>query len=355
MHIVRRDRMARSVFAAAIIAAHLLFVFLLTAPRRHDTTPISGAGESVLLLLPGDSREATAQSKPADIEPQLEKPEVVWVPIAPDFAIESPAEAGRPQVASQLGSGRPDVPGSLASDAGIAVLQRVLPQYPVESVRAGEEGSAVLQVLVDEGGRASEVRVARSTGFERLDDSAVKAVSLWKFAPSTKGALAVATWGELELRFELSRYSVSRIVDAPLDLVPPGQILSVGNQEPVAGGEAALRGLMNEMRSADADAFDAPWLRDELKRMKEALVGWGEAGAIQFRGPAAGNRWRAYEVRPEFRKGNGRETIDLRWDVYRVSHDHGVSEWRIAIDRNGTIWCAHASSVPRAKAVLVSR
>ena len=32
---------------------------------------------------------------------------------------------------------------------------------------------------------------------------------------------------------------------------------------------------------------------------------------------------------------------ELRWDVYQVSHDRGVSEWRIALDHNGTIWSAH--------------
>jgi protein TonB len=344
--------MARSVFAAAIIAVHLLLVYFLAAPLRHYTTAISGAGESVLLLMPGESRETTARSEPTPIEPQLEKPEVVWVPTSPDFEIRSADEASRQQSASQLGSGRPDVPGTLAPDAGIAVLQRVLPQYPIESVRAGEEGSTVLQVLVDESGRASEVRVARSSGYERLDDSAVRAVSLWKFAPSTQGALPVATWGEMELRFDLYHFTISRIVDAPLDLVPPGQILNAANEAPVPGGEAALRGLMKEVRSSDADAFDAPWLRDELKRMKAALAGWGEAGAIQFKGAAAGNRWRAYEIRPEFRKGNGRETIELRWDAYEVSHDRGISEWRIAIDRSGTIWCAHAGSVRPGAAVL---
>ena len=357
MQIVRRDRMARSVFAAAILAAHLLLVYFLSAPLRQNTTLISGAGESVLLLVPGESREAQAKSEPAPIEPQLEEPEVVWVPTKLEFDIKASAETAGEQVASsQLGSGRPDVPSTLASDAGIAVLQRVLPQYPIESVRAGEEGSAVLQVLVDESGKASEVRVARSTGFNRLDDSAVKAVSLWKFAPSTKGALPVATWGELELRFELYRVTVSRIVDAPLDLVPPGQILNVANDSPVPGGEIALRGLMKEVRSANADAFDAPWLRDELKRMKEALAGWGEAGAIEFHGAAAGNRWRSYEVRREFRKGGARETVELRWDVYRVSHEHGMTEWRIAIDRDGDIWCAHATAFhPKVFVVQVAR
>jgi hypothetical protein len=98
-------------------------------------------------------------------------------------------------------------------------------------------------------------------------------------------------------------------------------------------------------------------MRDELKRMKSALAGWGEVGTIQYKGVAAGNRWRSYEVRPEFRKGSGgRETVELRWDLYAVSHDRGFSEWRIAIDRSGNIWSAHAGSVRPGSVVLqVSR
>jgi protein TonB len=333
--------MARGTVAAVIVVAHVLFAYFLIQPLRRFTAPGAGAGESVLLLLPGDSKESREQSPPAPIEPTLEEPQAVQVTLAPNVEIRPPTDASDSSFA-QVGSGRPNLPVMLAPDAGIAVLRTVMPQYPVESMRAGEEGAAVLQVLVDESGRASDVRVARSSGYERLDDAAVQAVSRWQFAPSTQGALAVATWGEMEMRFNLYRYSVSRIVDAPLDLVAPGQILNASNEAPVSGGEQALRALMDTVRSGNPDSLDAPWLRDDMRRMKEALAGWGEEHAIQFKGPAAGNRWRSYEIRPEFRNGNGRQTVELRWDVYQVSHDRGVSEWRIAIDRSGTIWCAHA-------------
>ena len=334
--------MARGTVAAVIVFAHVLLAYFLIQPLRRFTTPAASAGESVLLLLPGDSREARAQSQSAPIEPTLEEPQPVKVSLAPNVEIRPATDEASDSSFAQLGSGRPDVPATLAPDAGIAVLQSVMPQYPVESMRAGEEGAAVLQVLVDEGGRASDVRVARSSGYERLDAAAVSAVNRWQFAPSTKGSLAVPTWGEMEMRFNLYRYAISRIVDAPLDLVAPGQILNAANETPVPGGEQALRALMAEVRSGDPDSFNAPWPRDDMRRMKEVLAGWGEEHAIQFKGAAAGNRWRSYEIRPEFRKGNTRQTVELRWDVYEVSHDRGVSEWRIAIDRNGAIWSAHA-------------
>jgi TonB family protein len=336
-----RDRLARGTVAALIVVAHVLLAYFLIQPLRRFTTRGPGAGESVLLLLQGDTREAKAQSRPALIEPTLEEPSVA-APSAPDLQIRPASDVPTEPSAAQLGSGRQEVPVSLTADSGIAVLQRVMPRYPPESVRAGEEGGTILQVLVDEKGRASDVRVVRSSGYERLDDAAVSAVGMWKFAPSTQGALPVSTWGELELQFNLYRYTVSRIVDAPLDLVPPGQILNAANESPVPGGAGALRALLNEIRTANADSLDAPWLRDDLQRMKEALNGWGEEHVIQYKGAAAGNRWRPYEVRPEFRKGSGRETVELRWDVYQVAHDRGISEWRIAIDRDGKIWCAHA-------------
>ncbi len=344
MYFRARDRTARGTVAAIIIVAHLLLAYFLIQPLRRFTSAAPGSGESELLLMPGDARETQAQSPPVPIEPELEEAKAVSV-TAPTLEIRPATDDSRDQSATQLGSGRSDVPVSLAPDVGIAVLQRVMPQYPIESVRAGEEGGTVLQVLVDERGQASDVRVARSSGYDRLDQAAMRAVSAWKFAPSTQGALAVPTWGELELRFNLYRFTVSRIVDAPLDLVPPGQILNAANETPVPGGEEALRTLMNEVRAGDPDSFDAPWLRDEMKRMREALAGWGEANEIRFKGAAAGNRWRPYEVRPEFRKGGVRSTVELRWDIYEVAHDRGVSEWRIAIDRNGRIWCAHAGRV----------
>jgi len=349
-------RASRGLFAAGIVAAHLLFAYFLIVPLRQLTTRIPAAGEAVMFLLPGDTRDRAQSVEQAEVEPQLEEPQVVWVPMTPDLAIEYPDDAAHQSAAAQAGSGRADVPETLASDAGIAVLRRVLPQYPIESVRAGEEGSAILQVLVDQTGHASDVRVVRSSGYGRLDDSSVNAVSRWQFAPAMKGALPVQAWGEMEMRFNLYRFTVSRIVDAPLDLVPPGQILNAAQVSAVPGGDKALRALIDEVRTTDADAFDAPWLRDELKRMRGALAGWGEPGAIVFQRAAAGNRWRSYEVRPEFRRSVGRETVELRWDIYDITHDHGSSEWRIAVDREGHIWCAQADSVRPGSTVLqVSR
>lgn len=52
------------------------------------------------------------------------------------------------------------------------------PAYPVMSVEKGEEGKAVLSILVAPGGRITEVKLIESSGYERLDKAAMRAV--WK-------------------------------------------------------------------------------------------------------------------------------------------------------------------------------
>jgi protein TonB len=339
-----RDRTTRGAFAAAIVIAHVLLAYFLTLGRSTITSTSPGAGVSVMLRLPGNSDPSEIETARTEVEPQLEEPE----PLDPteiasaDKALEirDSSSASSPV---EVGLGRPDQPGKALSDTGIAVLRRVLPVYPGESKLAGEQGSTILQVLVDERGNASEVRVVRSSGFARLDASAVTAVEQWKFAPQTKGTTPVAAWGEMELRFNLNRYTVCRVNDAPLDLVPPGGILNAPNDTPVPGGDAALQILMSDL---DFGSSGQEWSRGEAGLVQDALKAWGEVQNVRFAGSVAGNRWRSYEVKPQFLRGGSRETVELRWDLYQVWHERGTSEWRIAIDRNGRIWCAHAITAP---------
>ena len=48
------------------------------------------------------------------------------------------------------------------------------PEYPSASIRLGEEGLVGLQLYINEDGRVGEAKIASSSGFERLDDAAVK-------------------------------------------------------------------------------------------------------------------------------------------------------------------------------------
>jgi periplasmic protein TonB len=78
------------------------------------------------------------------------------------------------------------------------------PAYPDSAKQRGEQGRALLRVEVTADGRAAAVSVLRSTGFARLDQSAVEAVRGWRFLPATRGGRPIAATAEVPVNFELS-------------------------------------------------------------------------------------------------------------------------------------------------------
>jgi protein TonB len=80
------------------------------------------------------------------------------------------------------------------------------PPYPSASLRLGEEGVVGLALYLGEDGKVMDAKVEASSGFERLDDSAVKhAVRAWKFEPCMKGSQPVACWHRIKFRFKIDQ------------------------------------------------------------------------------------------------------------------------------------------------------
>ncbi len=83
-------------------------------------------------------------------------------------------------------------------------LKNPKPVYPPLSQRQNEQGTVKLRVLVEATGLPSKVEVERSSGFERLDKSAVAAVTRWEFVPAKLGSQAVSGWVSVPIVFSLT-------------------------------------------------------------------------------------------------------------------------------------------------------
>lgn len=77
------------------------------------------------------------------------------------------------------------------------------PSYPVRSRRAGETGQAMVRVLIDTGGRATQVGLQKSTGHQALDDEALSAVRKARFRPYVEGGVAQPVWVLIPINFVL--------------------------------------------------------------------------------------------------------------------------------------------------------
>jgi protein TonB len=112
------------------------------------------------------------------------------VPSPAPAANAAPAAAATTPSATQSSANAQATWSPPRSDA--AYLNNPKPAYPAVSLRLGEAGRVVLSVLVSASGAAEQVSVRTSSGYERLDQAALKAVKKWKFIPARRGDQAVA-------------------------------------------------------------------------------------------------------------------------------------------------------------------
>jgi protein TonB len=125
---------------------------------------------------------------PIDIQPQQEVIELPPVEIVPQ--------------ASSTGTAISE-PSPLQVDPNKTLTR---PEYPATSIRLNEQGKVLLLIYVLPNGKVGDVKVSRSSGYPRLDASAMReAKRSWRFLPAKDGSgSAVAAWGTFEVAFQLN-------------------------------------------------------------------------------------------------------------------------------------------------------
>jgi protein TonB len=119
-----------------------------------------------------------------------------------DTAVAGPGAAGG---GGSGGGGGDGSGGDGSGGARVAYGQNPLPPYPLVARRLGMEGVVLLAVLVAPDGRAAEVRLARSSGHQQLDDSAVRTVrERWRFIPARRDGAPVESRVTVPIRFRLA-------------------------------------------------------------------------------------------------------------------------------------------------------
>lgn len=82
-------------------------------------------------------------------------------------------------------------------------LDNPKPPYPSASRRMGEEGEVQLRVSVDANGNVQQIELHKSSGFARLDQSALDTVKRWRFVPARQGNQPVSSSVIVPIQFSL--------------------------------------------------------------------------------------------------------------------------------------------------------
>ena len=75
--------------------------------------------------------------------------------------------------------------------------------YPRWAVRQGWKGELVLALEIFKNGGVGRYKVMQSTGYQMLDNAAIKSVKTWKFSPAMKDGKAVLTCVQIPILFDL--------------------------------------------------------------------------------------------------------------------------------------------------------
>ncbi len=67
----------------------------------------------------------------------------------------------------------------------------------------GEQGKVLLRVYINAQGQPEKIEIKQSSGFERLDETAVATVQRWKFAPGKRNGEPEAMWHVVPINFVL--------------------------------------------------------------------------------------------------------------------------------------------------------
>jgi protein TonB len=203
----------RSLAFVLVVIIHVAFFWVLA----------SGLGAKVVEVVMGPVEtkiidEKVDEDKPPPPPPEIDTPPPYVPP--PEVSIQIAADSGPTTAISNVTSERPVAPVAPPPAAPKPVEHKVVrtppstqgrgaragqPEYPPASRRAGETGSVTLNICVDVTGRPTEVKVAKSSGFERLDEAASSYASRnWKLVPAKEDGKPIASCGNFMVTFKLT-------------------------------------------------------------------------------------------------------------------------------------------------------
>lgn len=140
----------------------------------------------------------------------LAVPDAVPTPNAPSVQpIAAPASFTPSVPVAAVAAPAPPAPAAPAkislpsSDADY--LSNPKPSYPPMSKRMGEQGKAIIRVLIGVDGLPQKAELRQSSGFERLDQSALATVMKWRYVPGKRDGIPEAMWFSVPISFVLEQ------------------------------------------------------------------------------------------------------------------------------------------------------
>ena len=224
MHHNTTTTQRKTLVVLGVVLIHGLGLWLLQSGLLQNVADVVVPVQVISTSM--DVNQAPAQVPPVKATPSVPPPlaaqqaRLPTAPPQPNQAADSPNASNAPSTsppatvtpstATATATATTIAPATSTAPAKVqlpihdaAYLQNPKPDYPALSVRRGEQGQVVLNVLIGVDGKAQKAEVAQSSGFERLDAAALATVQRWRYVPGKRSGVPEAMWFKVPLAFVL--------------------------------------------------------------------------------------------------------------------------------------------------------
>jgi TonB family protein len=214
------------------------------------------------------------------------------------------------------------------------------PYYTLDWGRTEMEGTIVISLRIHPTGDTYEIAMQSSSGSEKFDAAAMLAAKSWRFTAARWQGQPIESQVIVALTFRLFEYSAGRIDEAAYTRAEKMNSSAVRSDHAVS-----IRTLADQLRSNGTSALVLPRHADESPPLRGEMRAWGPVSGVQFLGVIGSPEWRRYKIQSNFRKHAGADSVDVRWELYRVLYEDQAALWEVAIDRKGGAWAMKAESL----------
>ncbi len=191
----------RSPLLAFIVLMHAVVIYYINDGLKVSFAKLPEA-LTMINLAPQSTR--VEQVKPLKVEETPTKVAEIEAPVLPPIEIpDEPVVNAVPESITDTET-RSAVPDTSAGFDPRHPFGK--PPYPPQAIREGQEGLVVVNACVEPDGRLSNVRLARSSGYELLDTAAVRHVARpgMRMRPGIVNGRPVEQCLNVPIRFDLS-------------------------------------------------------------------------------------------------------------------------------------------------------
>lgn len=187
MELLRQNRLLAFGLSLSLLI-HLVFLFFYLSQEERAVSFIPLERLFVKTGLTGGERKKNQSAKSSSLKNAL--------PSLPQSNHEG-FEKGEGQGSSQE--------SSLGGISEAQALGSLEPSYPELSRRKGEEGLCVVQAKISSTGIVEAASLEKSSGFKRLDESALNQVKQTRFNPAAQRGVPIASEKQIIFKFELKK------------------------------------------------------------------------------------------------------------------------------------------------------